>query len=233
MKTIGLIGGMSWESTLSYYKLLNEGIKSKLGGFHSAQIVMISVDFAPIEELQKRGEWQRAGEILAAHALTLEKSGADFIVLCTNTMHKVADAIEENIKIPLLHIAEQTAKGLKKSSCSQTILLGTRFTMQEDFYKSVLKKHGIKVYTPKQEDIKKIDAIIFEELVQGKISPKSKLYFQELIASMQNHNKQIDSVILGCTEIGLLLKKEDISLKIFDTTYVHVDEALHYALSKQ
>lgn len=233
MKTIGLIGGMSWESTLSYYKLLNEGVKKALGGLHSAEIIMISVDFAPIEILQKEGRWDEAGKVLATHALTLQNSGADCVVLCTNTMHKVAATIQNTLEIPFLHIAEQTAKALIESACKHSILLGTRFTMQEDFYTRVLEKNDIRIYTPNQEQIEKIDAIIFEELVLGKISNAAKRYFQEVISLLQSRHKQIDSVILGCTEIGLLIKKGDISLKIFDTTHIHVKGALHYALPKQ
>ena len=226
MKTIGLLGGMSWESTLSYYKLLNEGVRDTFGGFHSAKIVMQSVDFDEIQKLQSEDRWDEAGEILGTLAYSLEKGGADFILICTNTMHKVADAISSKISIPLLHIADATASELVEQKCKKTLLLGTRFTMKEDFYKKVIISYDIEVVTPNEDDMKEIDRVIFEELVLGKISKASKEKYIEIINNLCLKDKKIDSVILGCTEIDLLVKKGDINLKIFDTTALHVKGAL-------
>lgn len=226
MKTIGLLGGMSWESTLSYYKLLNEGVKDKLGGFHSAKIIMYSVDFDQMQRLQRDGRWSEAGDILANYAKKLENAGANYIFICTNTMHKVADKIQKNINIPLIHIATATAEALKSQNCKKTILLGTRFTMQEDFNKKIIEQHGIAVITPNKEDITIIDNIIFEELVVGKILDSSRQTYLKIINDLYKENKDIDSVILGCTEIGLLINQIDTKLKIFDTTTIHVNKAL-------
>ncbi len=230
MKTIGLLGGMSWESTLSYYKLLNEGTRDALGGVHSAKIVMHSVDFYKIYQLQNEGKWDEAGEILANLAHSLEIAGADFILICTNTMHKVADEIKQKIDIPLLHIADATAQALVEKKCKKTILLGTRFTMEEDFYKKIINSYGIEVVTPNIQERKEIDRIIFKELVIGKILEESRSKYIKIIENLYEQDTQIDSVILGCTEIGLLLKKNDINLKIFDTTSLHVKSALELAL---
>lgn len=230
MKTIGLLGGMSWESTLTYYKLLNLGVKQKLGGLHSAKIVLYSVDFEEIELLQREGRWDEAGEILAKNVKSLELAGADFILICTNTMHKVIDIIQKNIKIPIIHIAEATAFYMQKEGYKKAILLGTRFSMQENFIKGVLEKNNIQVVTPNSEEIFEIDRIIFSELVLGKISPQSKQIYLSIIDKIYQREKQIDSVILGCTEIGLLLQKEDTFLKIFDTTVLHVNKALDLAI---
>ncbi len=231
MKTIGLIGGMSWESTASYYELLNIGIREALGGFHSAKIIMHSVEFDQIHRLQHQNRWQEAGEILAIHAKKLEMAGADFILICTNTMHKVVPIITKNLNIPILHIAKTTAKALLAQKCKKTILLGTNFTMSEEFNKKIIKSHNIDVITPNEADKKEIDRVIFEELVLGKILDKSKKEYIQIIEKLCKEHKDIDSVILGCTEIGLLLKKDDIKLKIFDTTAIHVEEALKQALS--
>ena len=230
MKTIGLLGGMSWESTLTYYKLLNLGVKQKLGGLHSAKIVLYSVDFEEIELLQREGRWDEAGEILAKNVKSLELAGVDFILICTNTMHKVIDIIQKNIKIPIIHIAEATAFYMQKEGYKKAILLGTRFSMQENFIKGVLEKNNIQVVTPNSEEIFEIDRIIFSELVLGKISPQSKQIYLSIIDKIYQREKQIDSVILGCTEIGLLLQKEDTFLKIFDTTVLHVNKALDLAI---
>jgi aspartate racemase len=229
MKTIGLLGGMSWESTLSYYKLLNEGVKERLGGLHSAKIVLYSVDFDEIEILQRNGKWDEAGKTLAKCAKSLELAGADFILICTNTMHKVIEYIQKEINIPILHIAEATAKALHVKNCQKAILLGTRFSMQEDFIKKVLQKNGIEIVTPNKEQMQKIDAIIFQELVLGIIKPESKKIYQEIIEELAQ-DSTIDSVILGCTEIGLLVKQSDTKLQVFDTTFIHVNEALEIAL---
>ncbi|DAB31630.1 MAG TPA: aspartate racemase [Sulfurospirillum sp. UBA11407] len=230
MKTIGLLGGMSWESTLTYYKLLNLGVKQKLGGLHSAKIVLYSVNFEEIELLQREGRWDEAGEILAKNVKSLELAGVDFILICTNTMHKVIDIIQKNIKTPIIHIAEATAFYMQKEGYKKAILLGTRFSMQENFIKGVLEKNNIQVVTPNSEEIFEIDRIIFSELVLGKISPQSKQIYLSIIDKIYQREKQIDSVILGCTEIGLLLQKEDTFLKIFDTTVLHVNKALDLAI---
>jgi aspartate racemase len=232
LKTIGLLGGMSWESTLTYYKLLNEGVKNSLGGFHSAKIVLYSVDFDQIESLQRVGKWEEAGTILGKCAKSLELAGADFILICTNTMHKVIDYIQKDIQIPVIHIAAATAKALHVNGCKKTILLGTRFSMQEDFIKKILYEHNIQVVIPNQEQIQTIDSIIFNELVLGIVKPESKKIYQNIIQDLGKKDKSIDSVILGCTEIGLLIKQNDTNLKIFDTTLLHVEEALKIALPK-
>ena len=231
MKTIGLIGGMSWESTLSYYKLLNEGVKEIRGGLHSAQIILYSVDFAPIEKLQNEGKWEEAGEILSSAAQALERAGVDIILLCTNTMHKVAPQIIKHCNVPFLHIAEATANALLKCDARDAILLGTKFTMQESFYKDVLATHGITTYVPNQNDTDSINRIIFQELCLGIIKEASKKAFLDIIQKLKNDNPSIDSVILGCTEIGLLLQQNDSALPLFDTTVLHVNEAISSALS--
>lgn len=230
MKTIGLIGGMSWESTLSYYKLLNLGVKEHLGGLHSAKIILYSIDFAPIEIMQREGKWHEAGKILAHAACSLEKAGADLLLLCTNTMHKVAPLITNSLNIPFLHIAQATASALKKENKHHAILLGTQFTMQEDFYTSILESEGIHVTIPDSEAVKKINQIIFDELCLGVCTQESKDYFLETIQKLSRQYPSIDSVILGCTEIGLLLKTGDSFLPFFDTTVLHVNEALKKAL---
>jgi aspartate racemase len=230
MKTIGLIGGMSWESTASYYKLLNEGVREKIGGFHSAKIIMHSVDFDELHRLQYANRWDEAGEILGKHAKALEVAGADFILICTNTMHKVAAIIEKNISIPIIHIAQATADALKEKNCKKSILLGTKFTMSEDFNKKILEANGIKIVIPDKENINTINSVIFDELVHGKILDASKKKYIEIVKNLCEKDKEIDSVILGCTEIGLLLKKGDINLQIFDTAAIHVNRALQLAL---
>jgi aspartate racemase len=230
MKTIGLIGGMSWESTASYYQLLNEGVREKLGGFHSAKIIMHSVEFHEIHRLQHGNRWDEAGEVLAKHAHALEVAGADFILICTNTMHKVTDIIERDLTIPIVHIAQATADAINEKKCKKSILLGTKFTMSEDFNKKILEANGIKIVIPDEESMKSINSIIFDELVLGKVLDKSKKRYIEIIENLCENDKEIDSVILGCTEIGLLIKKDDINLQIFDTTPIHVNRALHLAL---
>lgn len=227
---IGLIGGMSWESTLSYYKLLNEGVRQKLGGLHSAKIILHSVDFAPIALLQNEAKWEEAGTILNQTALSLERAGADFILLCTNTMHKVAPQIIQNCHIPFVHIAEATAKALQKNHSKKTILLGTKFTMQESFYKDVLQSYGISVVIPSEKDIFLINQIIFDELCLGMIKGSSKELFLSIINGLKNDDQMIDSVILGCTEIGLLLDPKSSQLPLYDTTLLHVKEALNLAI---
>jgi len=231
MKTIGLIGGMSWESTQSYYRLLNLGVKEHLGGLHSAKVVLYSVDFAPIEQMQRNAQWDKAGKILAHAAKSLQDAGAEMILLCTNTMHKVAPLIIQSLDIPFIHIAHATAKALHAENKHHAILLGTQFTMQEDFYTSVLENEGIRVTIPHTKDIAHINQIIFDELCLGECKENSKHYFLEVIHTLFSDDKTIDSVILGCTEIGLLIAQKDSSLAFFDTTILHVNEALTRAFS--
>ncbi|WP_263832389.1 aspartate/glutamate racemase family protein [Sulfurospirillum oryzae] len=232
MKTIGLIGGMSWESTLSYYKLLNEGVKAKRGGLHSAKIILHSVDFAPIARLQSEGKWEEAAVIIKEAALSLERAGVDFILLCTNTMHKILPLVSPHVKTPFLHIAEATAKTLNTHGAHKAILLGTKFTMQESFYKEVLNAHHIEVVTPDVKSIEIINQVIFQELCVGKIETTSKEMFLKIIHDLKTQDESIDAVILGCTEIGLLLDQKSSNLPLFDTTVLHVNEAINHALNQ-
>ena len=229
-KTIGLIGGMSWESTVTYYQIINETIKQELGGLHSAKTLLYSVDFDEIEHYQTIGDWQKSAEILAKIALTLEKAGADFIVICTNTMHKVVPFIKQQIRIPLLHIAEATAEAIKKQNIHKVGLLGTRYTMTQDFYKDVLIEQGIEVAIPSPVDIFFINNIIYEELCRGIISPSSKETYLRIITQLQKSG--VEAIILGCTELGLLIKQEDVSLPIFDTTLIHARKAAMQSIGK-
>lgn len=233
MKTIGLIGGMSWESTLSYYTLLNEGIKAHLGGLHSAKVVLYSVDFAPIAQFQKEGKWEEAAQIIKEATISLERAGVDIILLCTNTMHKILPLVTPFIQTPFLHIAEATAHALNENGAKKSILLGTKFTMQETFYTEILNQHSIEVIIPDKNAIETINRIIFDELCIGKIETASRDSFIEIIHALKRQNDEIDSVILGCTEIGLLLNQESSHLPLFDTTLLHVKEALKYALSEK
>lgn len=230
MKTIGLIGGMSWESTLSYYKLLNEGVKARLGGLHSAKVILHSVDFAPIARFQSEGKWEEAASIIQEAALSLERAGVDFILLCTNTMHKILPLVTPHVKTPFLHIAEATANALNVHGSHKAILLGTKFTMQESFYKEVLNAHHIDVVVPDMKSIEMINQIIFQELCVGKIETASKEIFLKIIDDLKSHDASIDAVILGCTEIGLLLDQQSSKFPLFDTTILHVNEALNRAL---
>lgn len=219
MKTIGLIGGMSWESTVTYYQIINNTVKQELGGLHSAKILLYSVDFAEIEECQSNGEWEKSAEILADAAQNLQKAGADFIVICTNTMHKVASQIQEKISIPIIHIADATAEELKKNNIKNVALLGTKYTMTQDFYKERIKNNGINVIIPNEADIELVNNIIYEELCLGEIKEESRKQYIRIIGEMKE--KGAEGVILGCTEIGLLIKQEDSTLPVFDTTQIH------------
>lgn len=230
MKTIGIIGGMSHESTTHYYEGINDGIKKRLGGLHSGEIVLYSVDFAPIEAMQRDNRFDEAGELLAHHAKNLENCGAEAIILATNTMHKVASHIQNAINIPFLHIADATSKEIKKQNINHVILLGTRFTMQEDFYKQRLVQAGINVTIPNASTCKQIDKIIFEELCLGKIDQSSKDFYIKSINDLAKDDKSIKGVILGCTEIGMLIGKSDTNLTLFDTTALHVKEAVDFML---
>ena len=223
MKTIGLIGGMSWESTVTYYQIINEVVKNKLGGLHSAKCVLYSVDFEEIEECQKKGDWDRSAEILGKVALSLEKAGADFIVICTNTMHKVVSGIKKYTKLPILHIAEMTAIELKKA--------GTKYTMQQDFYKQILIDNGIEVIIPNSKDIEIVNSVIFNELCLGKIKKESKEEYLRIIKELSKAGAK--GVILGCTEIGLLIKQEDTDVPLFDTTNIHATSAALYAIEEK
>ena len=229
MKTIGLLGGMSWESTLEYYKMINEGIRRRLGGLHSARIAMVSIDFEPIEKLQHQGNWDKMAEMLSNDAKNIEKAGADFLLICTNTMHKIAQDIENSIKIPHLHIADATAEELIKEGIKTVGLLGTAFTMQEEFYKGRLeKKHGLTVVTPDKQDREIIHKIIYNELCLGKIKEDSKKEYLRIINELEKNGAS--GVILGCTEIGLLIKQNDTDIKLFDTTKIHAKKAVELAL---
>ena len=230
MNTIGLIGGMSWESTIPYYRIINETVKEKLGGLHSARCILYSVEFGEIEALQALGDWEKSGEILGDAARRLQEAGADFIVICTNTMHKVAPQVQSMISIPLLHIAEVTAAALKEKNMSTAALLGTKYTMLQDFYKAKLEEEGIDVLIPGQEDIEFINDVIFKELCIGYISAGSKKEFLRIISELSQRGAQ--GVILGCTEIGLLVKQEDTEIPLFDTTYIHAKAAALAALSE-
>ncbi len=270
MKTIGLIGGMSWESTIPYYRHINETVKARLGGLHSARIVLFSVDFHEIEQLQHTGDWDRAGALLAQAAQTLERAGADFLVLCTNTMHKVATAIEAAVRIPLLHVVDPTAQAIKRAGadflvlCTNTMhkvapaieaavcipllhiadataeaitharhrrvgLLGTRFTMEQDFYRSRLQqRHGIDVLIPDESDRIEIHRIIYDELCLGVASPRSRARYRLVMAQLVERGAE--AIILGCTEISLLVNEADSSVPLFDTTRLHAMGAARWAL---
>ena len=229
MKTIGLIGGMSWESTVTYYQIVNDTVKETLGGLHSAKILLYSVDFAEIEACQASGDWERSGEILADAAKRLEQAGADFIVICTNTMHKVAPQIRANISIPVIHIADATAEELKKNAVGKVALLGTRYTMTQDFYKDRIQANGIEVLTPEGADIELVHHVIYDELCLGIISETSRKEFARVIDSLKERGAE--GVILGCTEIGLLIGQEDSSLPVFDTTVIHAKAAAQKAMA--
>ena len=228
MKTIGLIGGMSWESTVTYYQILNETVKQQLGGLHSAKILLYSVDFAQIEEFQARGQWEESAEVLARAAENLEKAGADFLLICTNTMHKVAPQVRQRISIPLLHIAEATAEALKEAGITKVGLLGTKYTMTQDFYKAKIQEAGIGVVIPDAAGVELVNRVIYEELCLGIVKEESRKQFSAVIETLKERGAQ--GVILGCTEIGLLVSQEDSVLPVFDTTYIHAEKAAMYAL---
>ncbi|WP_299980569.1 aspartate/glutamate racemase family protein [Desulfobacula sp.] len=229
MKTIGLLGGMSWESTVSYYRAINEGVKNALGGLHSARIALYSVDFDPIEKLQHEGDWKGTAKILSEAALSVQSAGADFLVICTNTMHKVAPQIENTIDIPLLHIADATAEALVDNGIKKVGLLGTAFTMEQDFYKGrLIQKYGLNVLVPNEEDREVVHKIIYQELCLGKVGADSKTTYLHIIDSLANQG--VEAVILGCTEIGMLVNQSDTNVKLFDTTAIHAEKAVEYAI---
>jgi aspartate racemase len=229
MKTIGLLGGMSWESTVTYYQIINQTVRERLGGLHSAKILLYSVDFHDIEECQAKGEWEQSAEILAAAAERLERAGADFIVICTNTMHKVVPQIRRRIGIPVLHIAEATAEELVKNRISKVALLGTKYTMQQDFYKEKLIAAGIEVLIPEESEMTLVNDVIYKELCLGIISDSSKKEYLRIIDRLAD--KGAEGVILGCTEIGLLIRQQDTLMPLYDTTRIHAEKAAWNAIS--
>lgn len=230
MKTIGLLGGMSWESTETYYRLLNEGVKERLGGLHSARIAMVSVDFAPIEELQVADDWDAAGRELAEAARGIEAAGADFLVIATNTMHEVAPAIEAAIEIPLLHIADATAGPIRAAGVGTVGLLGTAFTMERDFYRGRLaEQHDLEVVVPDAEDRAIVHRVIYDELVLGEISAASRAEYLRIIEGLRDRGAE--AVIEGCTEISLLVEQQHTDVPLFDTTALHAAAAVELALS--
>jgi aspartate racemase len=230
MKTIGLLGGMSWESTLGYYKAINEGINKELGGLHSAKIAMYSVDFEPIEQLQHAGDWNGTAKILSVAAQSIQAAGADFLLICTNTMHKVAKEIGESIRIPILHIADATAEILVNQGVKKVGLLGTAFTMEQEFYKGrLLSQYNLEVLVPNEKDRQIIHKVIYQELCLGKITANSKAEYLRVIDALAAQGAE--AVILGCTEIGMLVNQSDTDVKLMDTTAIHAQQAVRYAIS--
>lgn len=228
MKTIGLLGGMSWESTLGYYRVINEGVRRKLGGLHSAKIALYSVDFEPIEQLQHAGDWEGTAKILSEAAKRIQAAGADFLLVCTNTMHKVASEIESSIQIPLLHIADTTADILVNEQIKSVGLLGTAFTMEQEFYKGRIEhNYGLEVLVPDDHDREIVHRAIYQELCLGKIESSSKAEYLRIIDALAA--KGAEAVILGCTEIGMLVRQADTSVRLFDTTAIHAEKAVEYA----
>ncbi|MGD1953132.1 MAG: aspartate/glutamate racemase family protein [Leptolyngbyaceae cyanobacterium] len=231
MKTIGLLGGMSWESTVTYYRAINEGVKNALGGLHSAKIAMYSVDFEPIEKLQHAGNWDDMATILSDAALGIQAAGADFLLIGTNAMHKVAPQIEAAIDIPLLHIADAIAQALIEQQIHTVGLLGTAFTMEQDFYSGRLnQKYGLNVLIPDEHDRKLVHQVIYEELCLGTVADASKTEYLRIIQALSERGAE--GIILGCTEIGMLIKQTDTDVKLFDSTVVHAAKAVDYALEK-
>jgi len=232
MKTIGMIGGMSWESSIEYYRIINETVRTELGGLHSAKSMMVSVEFAEIEALQHQDRWGEAAKILIAAARSLESGGADFAIICTNTMHKLYNKIQQSVRIPLLHIADATAELIKARGIQKIALLGTRFTMEENFYKGrLVDSYGLDVIIPGSEDMESIHRIIYDELCAGIIQPDSKQKYTDIIRRLAREGAE--GIILGCTEIGLLVKQENSPVPLFDTTEIHARAAVKYALQNE
>ncbi|MGL5389362.1 MAG: aspartate/glutamate racemase family protein [Serratia sp. (in: enterobacteria)] len=230
MKVLGLLGGMSWESTIPYYRMINEQVKQRLGGLHSAKIVLYSVDFHEVERLQHQGDWEGAGRLLAEAAASLRAAGAEAIVICTNTMHKVADAVEQASGLPLIHIADATALQVQQQNIRRIGLLGTRFTMEQDFYRGRLQDNfAIEVVTPDAADREIVHRIIYEELCLGKIVDASRAEYRRIIAKLVQQGAE--GIIFGCTEIGLLVSAQDAAVPVFDTTAIHAHAAAAYALA--
>ena len=229
MKTIGLLGGMSWESTLEYYRIINQTVQARLGGVHSAQCLLYSVDFAEIEALQHAGEWDALTETMVAAVRRLERGGADCLVICTNTMHRMADAVQAATALPLLHIADATAQAVKAQGLQTVGLLGTRFTMEGDFYRGKLtREHGLTVLIPAEADREAVHRVIYEELIQGVIREESRQVYLDVIGSLVTDGAQ--GIILGCTEISLLVRQADVTIPVFDTTTLHAQAAVDWAL---
>ncbi len=230
MKTIGLIGGMSWQSTIPYYRILNESVRDALGGFHSARVILYSVDFAEIEELQRDGRWDESAVQLTRVARALEGAGADVLVIGTNTMHIVADEIAAGIGIPLLHVADATAAAVLGSGARTVGLLGTRFTMEKEFYRQRLESHGLRVVIPEQSDRDQVHRVIFEELVLGRVEAESRTSYRRIVAGLIANGAE--AIIFGCTEIGLLIDQSDSAVPVFDTTTIHAQAAARWALGE-
>jgi len=228
MKTIGLLGGMSWESTVTYYQVLNQTIMKELGGLHSAKCIIYSVDFYEIEKYQSSGQWEKSGEILSEAAKKLEEAGAELILICANTMHKVSTQIQSNVSIPLIHIAEVTAKEVIENGIKRIGLLGTKYTMEQDFYKKILVDKGIEVMIPDEDDRTFINYVLYNETGVGILKESSKKRFLEIIDKMVDKGAQ--GIILGCTEIGLLINQNDTKTPLFDTTIIHAEAAAYYAI---
>ena len=229
MKTIGLLGGMSWESTVNYYRAINQGVKQALGGLHSAKIALYSVDFDPIEKLQHEGNWDEMAKILSEAAVGVQSAGADFLLICTNTMHKVAPQIEAAIDIPLLHIADAIAQASTQQTIQTVGLLGTAFTMEQDFYSGRLSKnHGLTVLIPNDADRRIVHQVIYQELCLGKVEAKSKKEYLRIMDDLAGRGA--DAIILGCTEIGMLVQQTDTDIRLFDSTTIHAEKAVDYAL---
>ncbi|MGF0048049.1 aspartate/glutamate racemase family protein [Streptococcus hyointestinalis] len=228
-KVIGLIGGMTWESTITYYQVINETVKEALGGLHSAKILLYSVDFAEIEACQSSGDWEKSAAILTKAAKNLEQSGADVIVICTNTMHKIVPQMEKELTIPILHIAEATADSLLRQGIQKVALLGTKYTMTQDFYKDVLTQKGLETLVPNAADIELVNDVIYQELCLGLVLEESRTQYQRIIQELKDRGAEAD--ILGCTEIGLLIKPEDSSLPVFDTTLIHAEKAAQWSVT--
>jgi len=230
MKTIGLLGGMTWHSTLEYYRLINQGIQAKLGGSHSARCVLVSVEFDEFERLQVEGDWKRLTELMIEAAQSVEKAGADFILICANTMHKTADDVAASVRIPLIHIADAAAEVVKAQGLKTVGLLGTRYTMEQEFYRSRLeKKHGLRVLVPAEPDLTTVHTVIYEELARGVIREESRQAYLDIIGRLARSGAQ--GVILGCTEIPLLIRQDDCGLPMFDTTALHAAAAVRAAIS--
>ncbi|MCR5025453.1 MAG: aspartate/glutamate racemase family protein [Lachnospiraceae bacterium] len=228
MKTIGLIGGMSWESTIPYYRIINETIGKEMGGLHSARIILYSVEFSELEAYMSEGKWENIAEVLTDAAIKLEGAGADVILICTNTMHKLFPKISEKVKIPMIHIADATADELEEKGIRKTALLGTKYTMRGDFYRSRLTERGFEVLIPEEEDIELINSVIFDELCKGIVSNSSRQAYAKVIEKLKDQGAE--GVILGCTEIGMLISQEDSVIPVFDTTVIHAKSAAKYVL---
>jgi aspartate racemase len=230
MKTIGMIGGMSWESSIEYYRIINQAVREKLGGLHSAKSIMVSVEFAEIEELQHENRWEDLADIMVEAGRNLENGGADFVIICTNTMHKLYNKVQQSINIPMLNIADATADRIKAENIQTIALLGTRFTMEENFYRGrLVDRYGLEVTIPSPDQMATVHRVIYDELCAGVIRPDSKQKYADVIQDLVAEGAE--GVILGCTEIGLLIKQEDSPVPLFDTTEIHARAAVDYALS--